>query len=295
MGHTLDKANTGLRLAKLSCAVTSGVLVWLLTLTGSVGIADAGQSHFPNEAVASYEAPDSPDANFKELTGFHFVLDPGHGGTCNTNCYGAQGPRLTYEKYWTLRIAQDMQSTLSGQSGHGAQVHLTRTCDCDVTLDRRVYLNNNWYDQEGGTSNNWRLISIHLNASGDPGTNYTSTWYRLQTPNQQSLELAQASSRQIGRVTLLNSYAYTEDLQMTRETKPVGYNILTESCFLTNATCENNLQDNGFEYPLAYSHYRSLVDYWLVGYTGPHQNFKSDIYNSYWDNINNGIIMTPRN
>ncbi len=296
MNQKLSRTHRRMSVALIWCAALVGLLVWLTASQSTDSFASTeGSQHnsqpagyavptpsaFKNQDNQGTEGSDSPTVNFRELTNFKFVLDPGHGGTE----HHAVGPRGSLEKNWNLSISENLYPKLSG---HGAVVYRTRTCDCTVSLDDRVRFNNNLY-QSGGTINNWRLISIHLNGASDPATNYTSTWYRYQTPNAPSQELARAFATQIGRTTNLTSYAWTEDLEMTRCTEPIGYNILTESGFLTNAAFENRLLDQGFASSLADAHYRSAVDYWLVGYTGPHQNLKQDIYNSYWDNLNNGI------
>ncbi|MBF6614622.1 MAG: hypothetical protein IVW55_16030 [Chloroflexi bacterium] len=71
--------------------------------------------------------------------------------------------------------------------------------------------------------------------------------------------------------------------------QPFGLNILTESDYLhQNANFETQLISGGMVDMLAHAHYRALVDFWLVGYEGPHTGKHQEIIDSYWSSINTG-------
>jgi N-acetylmuramoyl-L-alanine amidase len=92
------------------------------------------------------------------------VLDPGHGGTDS----GAVNTkyRLT-EKEQTLKVANRLEALLEGD---GCTVYLTRTSNSQTLSnnDRYTYAN---------TTGARVLISIHMNGSTSPSTDYTTTLF----------------------------------------------------------------------------------------------------------------------
>jgi N-acetylmuramoyl-L-alanine amidase len=92
------------------------------------------------------------------------VLDPGHGGTdpgaVNTK-YG-----LT-EKEQTLDVANRLKTLLAGD---GCTVYMTRT------LNSQTLSNNDRYTYANTTGANI-LVSIHMNGSTNPSTDYTTTLF----------------------------------------------------------------------------------------------------------------------
>ena len=92
------------------------------------------------------------------------VLDPGHGGTDS----GAVNTkyRLT-EKEQTLKVANRLEALLEGD---GCTVYMTRTSNSQTLSnnDRYTYAN---------TTGARVLISIHMNGSTSPSTDYTTTLF----------------------------------------------------------------------------------------------------------------------
>jgi N-acetylmuramoyl-L-alanine amidase len=92
------------------------------------------------------------------------VLDPGHGGSDS----GAVNTRygLT-EKEQTLKVAYRLEALLEGD---GCTVYLTRTSNSQTLSnnDRYTYAN---------TTGARVLISIHMNGSTSPSTDYTTTLF----------------------------------------------------------------------------------------------------------------------
>jgi N-acetylmuramoyl-L-alanine amidase len=92
------------------------------------------------------------------------VLDPGHGGTDS----GAVNTkyRLT-EKEQTLNVANKLKALLEGD---GCTVYMTRTSNSQT-------LSNNARYTYANTTGARVLISIHMNGSTSPSTDYTTTLF----------------------------------------------------------------------------------------------------------------------
>jgi N-acetylmuramoyl-L-alanine amidase len=92
------------------------------------------------------------------------VLDPGHGGTDS----GAVNTkyRLT-EKEQTLDVANRLKTLLAGD---GCTVYMTRT------LNSQTLSNNDRYTYANTKGANL-LVSIHMNGSTNPSTDYTTTLF----------------------------------------------------------------------------------------------------------------------
>jgi N-acetylmuramoyl-L-alanine amidase len=92
------------------------------------------------------------------------VLDPGHGGTDSGAVNTKYG--LT-EKEQTLDVANRLEALLEGD---GCTVYLTRTSNSQTLSnnDRYTYAN---------TTGARVLISIHMNGSTSPSTDYTTTLF----------------------------------------------------------------------------------------------------------------------
>jgi N-acetylmuramoyl-L-alanine amidase len=92
------------------------------------------------------------------------VLDPGHGGSDSGAVNTKYG--LT-EKEQTLKVANRLEALLEGD---GCTVYLTRTSNSQTLSnnDRYTYAN---------TTGARVLISIHMNGSTSPSTDYTTTLF----------------------------------------------------------------------------------------------------------------------
>lgn len=92
------------------------------------------------------------------------VVDAGHGGTDTGAVNG-----LLKESEQNLIVAKKLE-TLLESDGHGHQVCMTRTTDNETLSnnDRYTYAN---------TTGAKLLVSVHMNASSNPTTNYTTTLY----------------------------------------------------------------------------------------------------------------------
>lgn len=121
------------------------------------------------------------------LAGQVIVLDPGHGVRQDGGWSdpGAIGPTGLLERDVVLDIAQRAGNILISK---GAEVIFTRTADTTITLQERAEMANRYRADA--------FISIHLNASVNPGVQGTSVYYYTYGI-QASRQLAQAIQQEL--------------------------------------------------------------------------------------------------
>ena len=114
-------------------------------------------------AFVSARGVDAQEVPPGALSGKKIVLDAGHGGSDA----GAANARYgLVEKHQTLDVANRLKALLEAS---GATVYMTRTGDRTLSNnDRYSYANAN------GAS---ILVSVHMNGSSDPATNYTTVLF----------------------------------------------------------------------------------------------------------------------
>lgn len=112
-------------------------------------------------AAAVFAPQASPQAS--PLAGRTIVLDAGHGGSDLGAVNAAYGLR---EKDQTLDVAYRLKALLEAS---GATVHMTRTGDQTLSNNERY----TYANAVGGDA----LISIHMNGSSNPATDYTTTLF----------------------------------------------------------------------------------------------------------------------
>jgi N-acetylmuramoyl-L-alanine amidase len=95
------------------------------------------------------------------------LIDPGHGGKDNGGTSGRRMPNALREKDLTLDTARRLQNRLRKA---GFRVVMTRNDDRFIELDDRVAMAN----RQGAGS---ILVSIHYNATADPGANGAETYF----------------------------------------------------------------------------------------------------------------------
>jgi N-acetylmuramoyl-L-alanine amidase len=127
--------------------------VWVLGVAVVTSMALLAMAVFANEA----RTQTSP------LAGKTVVLDAGHGGSDSGAVNAAYGLK---EKDQTLDVAYRLKALLEGW---GARVHMTRTGDQTLS-------NNDRYTRANATGADV-LVSIHMNGSSDPNTDYTTTLF----------------------------------------------------------------------------------------------------------------------
>lgn len=99
------------------------------------------------------------------LAGRTVCLDPGHGGTAETDSYRV-GPTGEREEWIDLRVALMLRDILEQR---GARVLMTRTEDVAVELEDRAIL-----AVENGAD---VFLSIHHNATADPEANFPIIYF----------------------------------------------------------------------------------------------------------------------
>lgn len=92
-------------------------------------------------------------------------IDPGHGGTADTDHYRV-GPTGEREEWINLRVAKILQQMLTQK---GARVVMTRDEDVFVPLDQRARI--------ARDANADLFISIHHNATADSSVNFPILYY----------------------------------------------------------------------------------------------------------------------
>ena len=114
------------------------------------------------------------------LSGKVIVVDPGHGGTADTDHYRV-GPGGEREEWINLRVGLILQDLLEEK---GASVLMTRTSDSAVALSDRAKLA---IDNDADL-----FVSIHHNATADPTVNFPIIYYHgMATENKAGTQLAE--------------------------------------------------------------------------------------------------------
>lgn len=160
------------------------------------------------------------------------ALDAGHGGSDP----GAIGPAGTKEKDIALAIALALRRLLIQQH---LDVVMTRETDAFVPLEDRAQI----ASRAGATV----FVSIHANASTDPGATGTQTFYASPA----SQPLAQAVLDETARGNDLAPRGTTQAaFKVLVDTSAIP-SILVETAFITNAREEQMLRDPQIQQALA--------------------------------------------
>ena len=124
--------------------------------------------------------PDGP------LRGRTIVVDPGHGGTADSDSYRV-GPTGEREEWIDLRVALLLRDLLEER---GARVYLTRESDVPVGLQARADL-----AREVGAD---VFVSVHHNATADPEANFPIVYFHgYASRNPAGVELARHLARRL--------------------------------------------------------------------------------------------------
>lgn len=108
------------------------------------------------------------------LKGKVICLDPGHGGTADTDQYRV-GPDGEREEWINLRVGMALKRLLERE---GAKVVMTRQEDTDVALSERARLA---VEQQADV-----FISIHHNATADPEVNFPIVYFHGNASENQA-------------------------------------------------------------------------------------------------------------
>ncbi|MFU8812205.1 MAG: N-acetylmuramoyl-L-alanine amidase [Balneolaceae bacterium] len=169
------------------------------------------------------------------------VLDPGHGGTAQSDTFRV-GPTGEREEWINLRVALLLDSLLTEE---GAIVHLTRTDDVHVELRDRAEL--------AVSLGADLFLSIHHNAIGDPSVNFPMVYFHgTVSENPAGVQLARHLGQAL-RAALFDGdaplvIASDHTIFPTAGTAVLRHSygipgVITEASFFTHPNEEQSLQN----------------------------------------------------
>jgi len=182
-----------------------------------------------------------PEPQSSPLENRTVVIDPGHGGTAETDHYriGAAGER---EEWINLRVSLMLKELLEKE---GATVLMTRTEDVEIGLEDRALL---------AIENNADLfISVHHNAIADTSVNFPVVYFHGNaSENRASVQLGEILGNKInealfgGEKPVLVASDHTIFTGSGTAVLRHSYGIpgvITEASFFTNPAEEQRLKD----------------------------------------------------
>jgi N-acetylmuramoyl-L-alanine amidase len=174
------------------------------------------------------------------LRGLTIVVDPGHGGGDT----GARG-KYSNEKTHTLDISRRLRASLQAR---GANVLMTRDSDVKPELQDRVnFANSRRADL---------FVSVHINASVNPGSGGTETFYYTAISQSFAREVQKELVKATGRV---NRGIHQRRFVVVRYTRMPA--ILTETAFISNAREEALLRDPNYRERVARGIAQGIANY----------------------------------
>ncbi len=178
------------------------------------------------------------------LAGRTICVDPGHGGTADTDSYRV-GPTGEREEWIDLRVALILRDMLEAR---GAKVLMTRTGDVAVALEDRATL-----AAENGAE---VFVSIHHNATADPEANFPVVYFHgAASENQAGVALGRALAASLAEalfggqteVSVVSDHAIfpTAGAAVLRHSYGIP-GVIGEASFFTNPEEEERLRDVGY-------------------------------------------------
>lgn len=169
------------------------------------------------------------------------VIDAGHGGSDS----GALATNGTYEKYYTLKMAQALATKLKTSA---ARVIMTRSHDQSVALSQRPALAN----QVGASL----FISFHFDSTpeADTASGFTAYYYHAA-----SKKFAQTLSQQLNALALTNRGTAYGNFQVIRDsTMPA---VLLEMGYINDTTDYQSISSASYQQQVAQLIYQGLQKY----------------------------------
>ncbi len=220
------------------------------------------------------DVPRNPaEKHLKDLT---IVIDPGHGGadggSGSTRPAGYKAGRAgEKEAYMNIRVGLLLERLLKDA---GADVVMTRHGDDTIGLRERAEVANNVKRKRDGGVGADLFVSIHHNAGGGRGTNYTSVWYHgavddnepdMDVARYLDLELSKAMRTQIARGAPIYSsqLMYDSGFGVLRACHVPA--VLCECSFFSDPDEEQRLRDAGYNLREAYAIYTGLCEWAYCG------------------------------
>ena len=188
-----------------------------------------------------------------KLIGKVIYIDPGHGGLDPGTVY-----KDIYEKDINLSICKKLQEVLEEE---GAIVYLTRYGDYDLSR------NNSPSRKKSDLNNRAKIInksgadvyvSIHLNSLQSTSWRGAQVFY--DDVNNKNIELAKMIQNQL-RIDLKTTREIKEITNILINRKITIPGVLIEAGFLSNPNDRYNLRQSNYQYRLANSIKKALIDY----------------------------------
>jgi N-acetylmuramoyl-L-alanine amidase len=178
------------------------------------------------------------------LKGRVIFLDPGHGGTADTDAYRV-GPTGEREEWVNLRVALVLRDMLKA---HGARVVMSRTSDSAVSLRARA--------ETAKAANAEVFVSIHHNATADTSVNFPIIYFHGNaSENRASVRLAQLAAKELrsalfddnGPVSIVSDHVIfpRSGTAVLRHSYGIP-GIIGEATFFTNPAEERRLKDRNY-------------------------------------------------
>lgn len=190
---------------------------------------------------------------------FLVVIDPGHGGTSETDSYRV-GPTGEREEWVNLRVARQVKTILELE---GVEVLLSRDADDSVPLRDRAMLA---VDKKADL-----FLSIHHNATADPEVNFPIVYFHGSSKeNPASVQFGQAV------ICELNQSLHNNETSMSlvsdrtifpgsgtavlRHSQGIP-GIISEASFFTHPAEEQRLKQPQYNRKEARAYARAILEY----------------------------------
>ncbi len=186
-------------------------------------------------------------------------LDPGHGGTAETDSFRI-GPTGEREEWINLRVALILAEMLEDK---GAEVVMTRTDDMPVDLSTRAEM--------AVSSQSDIFISIHHNGTADPGVNFPIIYYHGNaSENLAGIQIAKILAKNLQEsfyaydvpASLISDFVIFPfgGTRILRESYGIP-GIIGEASFFTNAEEEQRLKEEQYNRKEAQAYFKAINEY----------------------------------
>lgn len=197
--------------------------------------------------------------NYNPLAGKIICIDPGHGGTAETDSFRV-GPSGEREEWMNLRVAIKLADLLKN---NGAKPVLTRNTDKPVGLKSRAVI---------AKDNNADIfVSIHHNATADSIVNFPIVYYHGNaSENQASVYLGRLLAKNIRiklfdkgtPVSLVSDHVIFPGSGTAVLRHSYGIpGVIGEASFFTNPQEEERLKSDEYNQREAEAYYHTLKEY----------------------------------
>lgn len=200
--------------------------------------------------------------NVNPLNNKIICIDPGHGGTAETDSFRV-GPSGEREEWINLRVALILKEKLEQQ---GASVLMTRTTDAKVDLKERAKLAK---ENQAAV-----FISIHHNATADSAVNFPIIYFHGNaSENQASVQLGKIVAQHLSDslygdnspVSLVSDHVIFPESGTAVLRYSYGIpGIIGEASFFTNPSEEQRLKNEQYNQKEAEAYLNALETYFLL-------------------------------